>query len=70
MTIDACGAAVTVVLDQWLIVIFMVEMRIGLLILVPQVRCLPELASFHPRRSTTLAKRFVFHFFILLNLES
>ena len=51
----------TVVLDQWLIVIFMVEMRIGLLILVPQVRCLPERASFHPRRSTTLAKRFVFH---------
>ena len=31
------------------------------LILVSQVRCLPERASFHPRRSTTLAKRFVFH---------
>ena len=36
------------------------ENRIAL-ILVSQVRCLPERASFHPRRSTTLAKRFVFH---------
>ena len=31
------------------------------LTLVFQVRCLPERASSHPRRSTTLAKRFFFH---------
>ena len=60
MTVDACGSdsGLGAVIDSddhggdesWIA-----------LILVSQVRCLPERASFHPRRSTTLAKRFVFH---------